>query len=83
LTFYIYPKTPGIDDFTFVEFLEQHDTFVLPGEMFEFSGHFRICLTATEQMIERSLPTFAAAIEYARARASRSAAMSVAIAAGG
>jgi histidinol-phosphate/aromatic aminotransferase/cobyric acid decarboxylase-like protein len=38
-------------------------------------GYFRISLTATDEMVERSLPVFARAIEQARSgpRASRSA----------
>ncbi len=62
-TFYVFPKTPWSDDWEFVHYLESLGTFVLPGPMFEFPGHFRISLTASEDMIERSLPHFAAAIE--------------------
>jgi len=35
---------------------------VLPGSLFETPGFFRISLTANDDMIERSLPGFAAAI---------------------
>jgi aspartate aminotransferase len=62
-TFYVFPKTPWSDDWEFVHYLESLGTFVLPGTMFEFPGHFRICLTASEEMIERSLPHFASAME--------------------
>ena len=31
---------------------------MLPGAIVETPGHFRISLTATEEMIERSLPVF-------------------------
>lgn len=65
-TFYLFPKTPWPDDWDFVHFLERLGTFVLPGTMFEFPGHFRISLTASEEMIERSLPHFAAAMEQVR-----------------
>jgi aspartate aminotransferase len=34
---------------------------VLPGRAVEMPGYFRISLTATEAMIERALPVFAAA----------------------
>lgn len=66
-TFYLFPKTPWSDDWEFVHYLESLGTFVLPGPMFEFPGHFRISLTASEEMIERSLPHFAAAMERAPA----------------
>jgi aspartate aminotransferase len=36
---------------------------VLPGVMFETPGFFRISLTANEDMIERSLPAFEAALK--------------------
>jgi aspartate aminotransferase len=34
----------------------------------ELPGYFRISLTATDEMIERALPVFAAAMQQARAR---------------
>ena len=30
----------------------------MPGTLFDCPGHFRLCLTATEAMIERALPGF-------------------------
>ncbi|MCU1517035.1 MAG: aminotransferase, partial [Pseudarthrobacter sp.] len=41
----------------------QRDVFVLPGVLFETPGFFRISLTANEDMIERSLPAFEAALK--------------------
>jgi aspartate aminotransferase len=41
---------------------------VMPGAMFETPGFFRICLTATEETCERSLPGFAAALANATAK---------------
>jgi hypothetical protein len=38
---------------------------VMPGALFETPGFFRICLTATEETCERSLPGFAAALTQA------------------
>lgn len=67
-TFYVFPKTPWSDDWAFMHFLEQFGTFVLPGTMFEFPGHFRLTLTASAEMIERALPHFAAAIAQAPAQ---------------
>jgi aspartate aminotransferase len=40
---------------------------VMPGTVFETPGFFRICLTATDEMCERALPVFAAAIGQATA----------------
>jgi aspartate aminotransferase len=65
-TFYLLPQSPWEDDWAFVDLLEQLDVFVLPGEILEFSGFFRISLTANDDMIERSLPRFRAAFEQAR-----------------
>lgn len=66
-TFYLLPRSPIPDDDAFAELLVQQDTFVLPGRVFELPGWFRISITANDEMVERSLPTFAAAIERARA----------------
>jgi aspartate aminotransferase len=68
-TFYLFPKSPLADDWTFVEMLEARDVFCHPGSISEWPGYFRICLTATEEMIEASIPHFAevfAKVEAAR-----------------
>jgi aspartate aminotransferase len=39
---------------------------VLPGQVIELPGYFRICLTATDEMVEQSLPIFAHALQQAR-----------------
>jgi aspartate aminotransferase len=62
-TFYLFASTPGPDDEAFTESLARRDVFVFPGTLFETPGFFRISLTANEDMIERSLPTFEAAIK--------------------
>jgi aspartate aminotransferase len=67
-TFYLLPKSPWADDVAFSDLLGEHDILVLPGSVTELPGYFRISLTATDEMIERSLPGFAAAIEFARSR---------------
>ncbi len=61
-TFYLFPRSPLADDRAFTDRLAQRDIFVLPGAMFETPGFFRISLTANDDMVERSLPGFAAAI---------------------
>jgi aspartate aminotransferase len=39
----------------------------MPGRLFETPGYFRICLTATMETIEASLPHFASVLARARA----------------
>jgi aspartate aminotransferase len=65
-TFYLWPRSPIGDDAAFARELAEHDVFVMPGHMFETPGFIRICLTANDEMIERSLPGFAAAIAHVR-----------------
>jgi aspartate aminotransferase len=61
-TFYLFPRSPLPDDLAFARLLADRGILVMPGTLFETPGFFRICLTATEEMCERSLPGFAAAI---------------------
>ena len=68
-TFYLFPRSPIEDDEAFAHDLAERGVLVAPGTIFETPGFFRICLTATEEMCERALPTFAAAIENAKATA--------------
>ena len=65
-TFYILVRSPLADDMAFVELLNRHNNYVLPGAMFEMSGFFRISVTASDEMVERGIPGFAAAIDEAR-----------------
>jgi aspartate aminotransferase len=58
-TFYLLPKSPIADDLAFVERLAAQNVFVLPGNVVDLPGYFRISLTATDEMVERSLPVFA------------------------
>jgi aspartate aminotransferase len=60
-TFYLLTRAPVSDDISFARSLADRDVFVLPGSICELPGYFRISLTATEDMIERSLPIFAEA----------------------
>jgi aspartate aminotransferase len=64
-TFYLFPKSPIADDRQFARMLMDEGVFVIPGPIFETPGYFRICLTASDEMIERGLPGFARAIERA------------------
>jgi aspartate aminotransferase len=65
-TFYLLPRSPIRDDLAFTDMLAGHDVFVLPGQLVELPGYFRISLTANDEMIDRALPGFAAAVEQAR-----------------
>ncbi|WP_035776266.1 aminotransferase class I/II-fold pyridoxal phosphate-dependent enzyme [Arthrobacter sp. H5] len=66
-TFYLFVRSPVLDDEAFAGILAARDVFVLSGTMFETPGFFRISLTASEEMVERSLPAFAAAFDQAAA----------------
>jgi aspartate aminotransferase len=47
------------DSRAFAARLAERDVFVLPGTVVEMPAHFRISLTATDDMIDRALPVFA------------------------
>ena len=61
-TFYMMVRSPIADERAFVDRLAGYDVFVGPGEIFEMPGYFRISLTASDEMVTRALPGFAAAI---------------------
>lgn len=65
-TFYLLPRAPMDDDRTFCSLLAKQGVAVLPGHVVELPGFFRISLTAPDEMVERSLPIFARAVEQAR-----------------
>lgn len=65
-TFYLLPRSPLADDWKFCELLAEYNILCLPGEIVEAPGYFRISLTANDEMIERALPGFKAAIERAQ-----------------
>lgn len=67
-TFYLWVRAPLPDDRAFADLLADQGVFVLPGSLFETPGFFRLSLTATDEMIERSLPAFAAAIDGVKTR---------------
>jgi len=65
-TFYVLARSPIEDDEAFCADLRERGVYVLPGAMFEMPGWFRISVTASDDMVDRSLPGFAAAIAGAR-----------------
>jgi aspartate aminotransferase len=67
-TFYLLVRSPIEDDVEFAGRLRRDHVLVLPGRTVDLPGYFRISLTATDAMIERALPVFAAAITATGAR---------------
>ena len=70
-TFYLFPESPIADDEEFTRALDREGVLVLPGQMFETPGFFRISLTATIATIEAAIPRFAAAYRSVDATAHR------------
>lgn len=65
-TFYVMARSPLPDDEAFSAILNRHKVLVLPGTVLEAPGWFRISLTCSDQMVERGIPAFAAALQEAR-----------------
>jgi len=65
-TFYLMPRSPITDDERFCEWLTEEKIIAMPGSFLELPGYFRLSLTATDNMIDRSLPGFARAMKRAR-----------------
>jgi len=66
-TFFLLLRAPIADDRAFCALLAEQKVIVLPGHVVELPGYFRISLTATDEMVEHSLPIFARTIEQATA----------------
>jgi len=60
-TFYLWGRAPGNDSVAFAERLQKSGVYVMPGTVFDRPTDFRLCLTATDEMIENALPAFEAA----------------------
>jgi aspartate aminotransferase len=60
-TFYLLPTSPDPDDVAFTERLATEKVYVLPGDVVEMPGRFRISITGNDDMVERALPIFEAA----------------------
>jgi aspartate aminotransferase len=61
-TFYLFPRAPGGDDMKFVQLLQEGMILTVPGRGFGYPGHFRIAFCVADDVIERSMEGFAAAI---------------------
>ncbi len=60
-TFYLWGHAPGGDSSAFASRLQKSGVYVMPGTIFDRPSDFRVCLTATDEMIENALPAFQAA----------------------
>jgi len=56
--FFLFPKTPTLDDVAFVRRLQEHRILVVPGTGFGTPGHVRISYSVEREMLERSLPVW-------------------------
>lgn len=61
-TFYLWSRWPAGDPEAFWNRLADRNVFVLPGDIMNAPDHFRISLTASDEMVERALPAFTAAL---------------------
>ncbi len=66
-TFYVMARSPIADDEAFAAILHRHKVLVLPGSIVETPGWFRISLTASDEMVDKGIPRFAAARQEALA----------------
>jgi aspartate aminotransferase len=57
-TFYLWVKWPDGDPVRMWNALADHDVFVMPGSLMNATPYFRISLTASDDMVKRSLPAF-------------------------
>jgi aspartate aminotransferase len=58
-TYFLYPRTPAGDDWSYAERLARHGVLVLPAPVLHHQGHFRIALTCTDAMLEQAAAVFA------------------------
>ena len=64
--YYIFLKTPILDDVAFVGHLVKQGVLAVPGTGFGRGGHIRLSMTVPLDTIERSLPAFQRALQAAR-----------------
>ena len=65
-TFYLWSRWPAGEPDNLWHALADRDVFVMPGTILNAPGYFRISLTASDAMVERALPAFAAIVRPAR-----------------
>lgn len=60
--FYVFPKTPCVDDVKFVGHLMKHGILAVPGSGFGCPGHMRLSYSVENDVIERSAEPFRRAV---------------------
>jgi aspartate aminotransferase len=65
-TFYLFARWPAGDPDLFWNRLADRDVFVLPGSVLGAPDHFRICLTASDAMVDRAIPAFSQVLAGAK-----------------
>jgi aspartate aminotransferase len=63
--FYLFPKSPIVDDVKFVNILLQENILAVPGTGFGTPGHFRLAYCVEDRVIEGALEGFRRAIQKA------------------
>src|SRR5512132_4348313 len=58
-TFYLWVKWADGDSERKWNAFADRDVFVMPGRLMKTDDYFRVCLTASDEMVERALPVFA------------------------
>jgi aspartate aminotransferase len=58
-TFFLYPRSPGGDDWAHAERLADAGVLVMPAPVFHHRGHFRLALTCTDAMLDRAASVLA------------------------
>jgi len=53
-TYFLYPRTPGGDDWSHAERLAHEGLLVLPAPVLHHQGHFRLALTCTDAMLDKA-----------------------------
>jgi aspartate aminotransferase len=59
-TFYLWSRWPEGDPEVLWNWLADRDVFVLPGSVMNAPEYFRICLTASDRMVDAALPVLSA-----------------------
>jgi aspartate aminotransferase len=60
--FYLFPKSPLVDDVAFVRHLQNERVLTVPGTGFARPGYIRISYAVEADVIERSLPQWEKAL---------------------
>ena len=63
--FYIFPRTPIVDDVAFTAFLQEEKILAVPGRGFGCPGHIRLAFCVPDESIEKSAAGFKKAVSKA------------------